>query len=112
MHIAFLTGYRNRVGAGLTWPFTFTRDSRRERTFTTRQIGSLRDLYAAPGSPDHRSGPSWSRVGDEGGGSAAGQTRPSGPALRRGDRRYLRPRGPVGRRPGGRQRIGLARALV
>jgi NADH dehydrogenase len=48
IHIAFLTGYRNRVGAVLTWAVTFARDARRERTFTTRQIGSLHDLYAAP----------------------------------------------------------------
>jgi NADH:ubiquinone reductase (H+-translocating) len=34
IHIAFLTGYRNRVGALLDWWFAFTRDVRRERTFT------------------------------------------------------------------------------
>jgi NADH dehydrogenase len=34
IHIAFLTGYRNRVGAVLGWWFAFTRDIRRERTFT------------------------------------------------------------------------------
>ena len=34
IHIAFLTGYRNRVGAVLTWSFAFARDVRRERTFT------------------------------------------------------------------------------
>jgi NADH dehydrogenase len=54
IHIAFLTGYRNRVGAVLSWAVTFARDSRRERTFTTRQISSLHDLYAAPGAPGHR----------------------------------------------------------
>jgi NADH dehydrogenase len=52
IHIAFLTGYRNRVGAVLTWAVTFARDARRERTFTTRQISSLHDLYAAPGASD------------------------------------------------------------
>jgi hypothetical protein len=36
IHIAFLTGYRNRIGAVLTWFLAFTRDSRRERTYTTR----------------------------------------------------------------------------
>ena len=54
IHIAFLTGYRNRVGAVLSWAVTFTRDARRERTFTTREIGSLHDLYAVPGAPEHR----------------------------------------------------------
>ncbi len=34
IHIGFLTGYRNRVGASLGWWFAFTRDLRRERTFT------------------------------------------------------------------------------
>jgi NADH dehydrogenase len=34
IHIGFLTGYRNRVGAVLGWWFAFTRDLRRERTFT------------------------------------------------------------------------------
>ena len=48
IHIAFLTGYRNRVGAILTWWVAFTRDVRRERAFTTRQIGVVRDLYAPP----------------------------------------------------------------
>ncbi|HEV2377889.1 MAG TPA: NAD(P)/FAD-dependent oxidoreductase [Streptosporangiaceae bacterium] len=45
IHIAFLTGYRNRVGAILTWWLAFTRDIRRERTYVTRQIGRLRDVY-------------------------------------------------------------------
>jgi NADH dehydrogenase len=54
IHIAFLTGYRNRVGAVLTWAVTFARESRRERTFTTRQIESLHDLYAKPVGPDQR----------------------------------------------------------
>jgi NADH dehydrogenase len=34
IHIGFLTGYRNRIGAVLGWWFAFTRDIRRERTFT------------------------------------------------------------------------------
>jgi NADH dehydrogenase len=45
IHIAFLTGYRNRVGAILTWWLAFTRDVRRERFFTTRAVGRLRDIY-------------------------------------------------------------------
>src|SRR5499433_3352053 len=38
IHIGFLTGYRNRVGAILSWWFAFTRDLRRERTFTVDDI--------------------------------------------------------------------------
>jgi NADH dehydrogenase len=49
IHIAFLTGYRNRAGAVLSWWFAFTRDMRRERTFTTQQIDTQRDVYAPPG---------------------------------------------------------------
>jgi len=48
IHIAFLTGYRNRLGALLTWWLAFTRDIRRERTFTTQQIETLRDVYTLP----------------------------------------------------------------
>jgi NADH:ubiquinone reductase (H+-translocating) len=57
IHIAFLTGYRNRLGAILTWWAAFTRDRRRERAFTTRQVGVVADIYAAvipparPGEP-------------------------------------------------------------
>jgi NADH dehydrogenase len=52
IHIAFLTGYRNRVGALLTWWLAFTRDVRRERTFTTQQIQTMRDVYELPLGPD------------------------------------------------------------
>ncbi len=45
IHIAFLTGYRNRVGAVLTWATAFARDVRRERTFTTQQIETGHDVY-------------------------------------------------------------------
>jgi NADH:ubiquinone reductase (H+-translocating) len=38
IHIGFLTGYRNRVGAVLGWWFAFTRDLRRERTFTIDDV--------------------------------------------------------------------------
>jgi NADH:ubiquinone reductase (H+-translocating) len=48
IHIAFLTGYRNRAGAILTWWLAFTRDSRRERAFTTAQVGVLDDVYDRP----------------------------------------------------------------
>ena len=49
IHVAFLAGYRNRAGAVLSWWLAFTRDVRRERTFTTHQIDTLRDVYAPPG---------------------------------------------------------------
>ncbi|HEU5420916.1 MAG TPA: NAD(P)/FAD-dependent oxidoreductase [Streptosporangiaceae bacterium] len=48
IHIAFLTGYRNRAGAILTWWLAFTRDLRRERAFTTAQVGVLADIYDRP----------------------------------------------------------------
>jgi len=46
IHIAFLTGFRNRVGAILTWWVAFTLDIRRERVFTARPAGRLRSVYA------------------------------------------------------------------
>jgi NADH dehydrogenase len=56
IHIGFLTGYRNRFGAVLSWWFAFTRDLRRERTFTTKQVGIMRDVYeglpASAAAPD------------------------------------------------------------
>jgi NADH dehydrogenase len=45
IHIAFMTGYRNRLGAVLTWWLAFTRDMRRERTFTTRDVATVHDVY-------------------------------------------------------------------
>jgi NADH dehydrogenase len=48
IHIAFLTGYRNRLGAVLTWWVAFTRDRRRERAFTTGVLGRAEDVYTAP----------------------------------------------------------------
>jgi NADH:ubiquinone reductase (H+-translocating) len=49
IHIAFLTGYRNRFGAILTWWVAFTRDIRRERAYTTREVGRVRDVYETAG---------------------------------------------------------------
>jgi len=49
IHIAFLTGFRNRVGAVLTWWLAFTRDVRRERAFTAREIGQLPSVYGPGG---------------------------------------------------------------
>ncbi len=50
IHIGFLTGYRNRIGAILTWWVAFTLDLRRERAYTTRAIGMVRDLYQPLGT--------------------------------------------------------------
>ena len=47
IHIGFMTGFRNRFGALASWWFAFTRDLRRERTFTSRDVGVLRDVYGA-----------------------------------------------------------------
>ena len=47
IHIAFLTGYRNRFGAILTWWLAFTRDIRRERTYASYESTMLRDVYAS-----------------------------------------------------------------
>jgi NADH dehydrogenase len=55
IHIAFLTGYRNRLGAILTWWIAFTRDVRRERAFTTRAVGRLHDVYRPGDVPTPRS---------------------------------------------------------
>jgi NADH:ubiquinone reductase (H+-translocating) len=48
IHIATLTGFRNRVGAVLTWWLAFTRDSRPERAFTVQEVKTLRDAYQHP----------------------------------------------------------------
>jgi NADH:ubiquinone reductase (H+-translocating) len=47
IHIVAMTGFRNRLGAILTWFLAFTRDSRRERAYTTREVGHVRDIYAS-----------------------------------------------------------------
>src|SRR5215467_9427149 len=66
IHIAFMTGFRNRIGALLTWSVAFTRDVRRERAFTTREVGHAEDIYepvpgdgptATPRPPVQRSAP-------------------------------------------------------
>ena len=62
IHIGFLTGFRNRIGALFSWWFAFTRDLRRERTFTIddmpvaayrSQAGSV----ASPKTPAGRHSP-------------------------------------------------------
>jgi NADH dehydrogenase len=50
IHIAFLTGYRNRVGAVLGWWFAFTRDIRRERDFTIGESSAQTFSYGEPPS--------------------------------------------------------------
>ena len=51
IHIAFLTGFRNRLGAVLTWAVAFSRESRRERAFTMMQIVPGRDIYQPQPEP-------------------------------------------------------------
>jgi NADH:ubiquinone reductase (H+-translocating) len=45
IHLGFLTGYRNRLGALVSWWPAFIRDVRRERTYTTEQVGVVHDVY-------------------------------------------------------------------
>jgi NADH:ubiquinone reductase (H+-translocating) len=62
IHIGFLTGYRNRIGAVLGWWFAFTRDIRRERTFTIDDMlvrayaDETRSGVANAGAPADRDG--------------------------------------------------------
>jgi NADH dehydrogenase len=48
IHIAFLTGYRNRFTAILTWLVAFSRGIRRERAFITQPVDSRRNVYGPP----------------------------------------------------------------
>jgi NADH dehydrogenase len=50
IHIAFLTGFRNRFGAILTWFLAFTRETRRERAFTSAVIDTSSDVYLPKGA--------------------------------------------------------------
>ena len=45
IHIGFLTGFRNRLGAVVSWWPAFIRDVRRERTYTTEQVGLIHSAY-------------------------------------------------------------------
>jgi NADH dehydrogenase len=45
IHIGFLTGFRNRLGAMLYWWPAFVRDLRRERAYLTSEIDTLHDAY-------------------------------------------------------------------
>ena len=46
IHIAFLTGYRNRFTAVMTWLVAFSRGVRRERAFTTQEIETRQDVFS------------------------------------------------------------------
>jgi NADH dehydrogenase len=73
IHIAFLTGYRNRIGALLTWWLAFARNLRRERAFTTQQL-ETRDVYLRPlgrAEPESGDQSSAGTSGASGGGKAA-----------------------------------------
>jgi NADH dehydrogenase len=69
IHIGFLTGYRNRIGAVMGWWYAFTRDLRRERSYTMDDIPLAAGPYSRPAGlaattttrpdvPNPRSGPS------------------------------------------------------
>jgi NADH dehydrogenase len=59
IHIGFLTGYRNRVGAVIGWWFAFTRDLRRERTFTIDDMPLGEGPYGhGPAAPADTASPS------------------------------------------------------
>ncbi len=45
IHIGFLTGFRNRLGALVSWWPAFIWDIRRERTYTTEQVGLVHSAY-------------------------------------------------------------------
>jgi NADH:ubiquinone reductase (H+-translocating) len=51
IHIAFLTGFRNRAGALMSWCAAFSRDARRERSFTSRPVRGEDIHQVATGHP-------------------------------------------------------------
>jgi NADH dehydrogenase len=53
IHIGFLTGLRNRLGAIVSWWPAFVRDIRRERTFTIDHMPLPSGAYSDKGEPDH-----------------------------------------------------------
>jgi NADH dehydrogenase len=46
IHIGFLTGFRNRLGALMSWWFAFTRDLRRERSYTIDDVRVEGGIYS------------------------------------------------------------------
>jgi NADH:ubiquinone reductase (H+-translocating) len=63
IHIAFLTGYRNRFAAVLSWWLAFTRDLRRERTFTAADVATVHDVYGETPPDLAARGPAIGRAG-------------------------------------------------
>jgi NADH dehydrogenase len=53
IHIGFLTGMRNRLGAIVSWWPAFIRDIRRERTFTIDDTPVRSGIYDDKAKPDH-----------------------------------------------------------
>ena len=51
IHLAFLTTFRNRLGAVLTWAIAFSRETRRERAVTMAQVVPGQDLYDVEPEP-------------------------------------------------------------
>ena len=45
IHIGFLTGFRNRLGALVSWWPAFVRDVRRQRIYTTEEVGLVHSAY-------------------------------------------------------------------
>ncbi len=58
IHIGFLTGFRNRIGALISWWFAFTRDLRRERSFTVDDMPLAAGPYSALPDSAATAGPS------------------------------------------------------
>jgi NADH dehydrogenase len=54
IHLAFLTSFRNRISAVLTWAIAFSRESRRERAFTMMQTVPGQDVYQIQPERDPR----------------------------------------------------------
>jgi NADH:ubiquinone reductase (H+-translocating) len=72
IHIGFLTGFRNRLGAVTSWWFAFTRDLRRERSFTVDDLPAVPDLYKPLPVPEPGAQSSQGRDrADRGAGSAS-----------------------------------------
>jgi NADH:ubiquinone reductase (H+-translocating) len=63
IHLGFLTGYRNRLGAIISWWPAFLSDLRRERTYIAHDIETMRTTYdrgrlaAAARTPQQRPSP-------------------------------------------------------
>ena len=68
IHITFLTGYRNRLGALVTWAITFSREDRRERAFSLRAVRPEQEVFGgtAPTITDTPTVPGQTRQRDAG----------------------------------------------